>query len=63
MLCGKKSIAQKIVYGAFERLKEKTNESDILKVFNKALDNVSNEQILTLKYLGSIPKIITYYYW
>jgi hypothetical protein len=35
----------------------------IIYSFNKALDSVSNEQILTLKYIGSIPKIITYYYW
>lgn len=40
MLRGKKSIAQKIVYGAFEIMKEKTNEADILQVFHKALDNV-----------------------
>ena len=40
MLRGKKSIAQRIVYGAFEIVKQKTNETDILKVFYKALDNV-----------------------
>ena len=34
---GKKSIAEKMVYGAFEVLKKQTNEPDILKVFNKAL--------------------------
>ncbi|PIQ88374.1 MAG: 30S ribosomal protein S7 [Candidatus Omnitrophica bacterium CG11_big_fil_rev_8_21_14_0_20_42_13] len=36
---GKKSMAEKIVYGAFEKLKDKTNEPDALKVFYKALDN------------------------
>lgn len=39
MTQGKKSIAEKIVYGAFELIKKQLNESDILKVFNKALDN------------------------
>ena len=40
MLEGKKSIAEKIVYGAFEIVKKNLNEQDILKVFYKALDNV-----------------------
>jgi len=40
MLCGKKSIAERIVYGAFEIVKKNLNEQDILKVFYKALDNV-----------------------
>jgi len=39
MLEGKKSIAEKIVYGAFEIVKKNLNEQDILKVFYKALDN------------------------
>lgn len=37
---GKKSVAEKIVYGAFEIVKQKLNEQDALKVFHKALDNV-----------------------
>lgn len=40
MLQGKKSIAQGIVYGALDLIKQKTNEADVLKIFNKALDNV-----------------------
>ena len=40
MLEGKKAIAEKIVYGAFEIVKKNLNEQDILKVFYKALDNV-----------------------
>ena len=40
MTKGKKSIAEEIVYGAFEILKQKTKEEDVLKVFNKAVDNV-----------------------
>lgn len=39
MLDGKKSTARKIVYGAFDVLKEKTGENP-LEVFLKALDNV-----------------------
>ncbi len=36
---GKKSVAQKEIYKAFEIVKEKTG-SDPLKVFNTALDNI-----------------------
>ncbi|MFA5176667.1 MAG: 30S ribosomal protein S7 [Candidatus Omnitrophota bacterium] len=39
MLEGKKAIAEKIVYGAFEIVKKNLNEQDILKIFYKALDN------------------------
>ncbi len=40
MLKGKKSVAEKIVYGAFEIIKKQLNEPDVLRVFNKAIDNV-----------------------
>jgi small subunit ribosomal protein S7 len=40
MLEGKKSVAERIVYEAFEIAKKNLNEQDILKVFYKALDNV-----------------------
>ena len=36
---GKKGTAQRIVYDAFEIIKEKTNE-DAMTVFNKAMDNI-----------------------
>ncbi len=39
MYDGKKSLAQKIVYGAFDIIKEKTG-LESLDVFNKALENV-----------------------
>ena len=39
LLDGKKSIAEGIVYGAFDIIREKTN-SDPLTVFKKAMDNV-----------------------
>jgi small subunit ribosomal protein S7 len=39
MLQGKKSVAQNIVYDAFELIKQRAND-DPLKVFKKAVDNV-----------------------
>ncbi|MDP3052858.1 MAG: 30S ribosomal protein S7 [bacterium] len=40
MFEGKKSLAEKIVYQAFEQI-EKTTKEDPMKVFEKALENVS----------------------
>ena len=39
MMDGKKSLAERIVYGAFDIVEEKTGE-DPLSVFKKAMDNV-----------------------
>ena len=39
MLVGKKSVAQKIVYGAFDIIKEK-EQKDPLEVFETALNNI-----------------------
>lgn len=39
MLDGKKGLAQSIVYGAFDRIKDQTGE-DPLEVFMKALNNI-----------------------
>ena len=39
MIKGKKAIAEKMVYGAFEILQKTLNEPDVLKIFNKAIDN------------------------
>ncbi len=39
MLDGKKGVAQKICYGAFDIVKERTSQ-DPLEVFNKALENI-----------------------
>ena len=39
MLDGKKGVAQKIVYGAFERIAEKTGK-DALEVFEEAMNNI-----------------------
>ena len=37
---GKKAVAEKIVYGAFDVLSQKIQEDTPLKVFNKAIENV-----------------------
>jgi small subunit ribosomal protein S7 len=39
MLQGKKSVAERIVYGAFDRIQERTSQ-DPLNVFHEALTNV-----------------------
>ena len=39
MLDGKKAVAEKLVYSAFDIVLKNLNEQDILKVFYKALDN------------------------
>ena len=38
MLDGKKGVAQKVVYGAFDIIKEKTGQ-ETLEVFNAAIEN------------------------
>ncbi len=40
VLQGKKSVAERIVYGAFDIIKQQLNEPDVLKIFHKAIDNV-----------------------
>ena len=39
MLDGKKGVAQKVVYGAFDLIKEKT-EKEPLEVFSQAMENI-----------------------
>lgn len=39
MVCGKKSVAETIVYGALSILKDKVPSEDPLTVFNQAIDN------------------------
>ena len=39
MLDGKKGVAQKVVYGAFDLIKEKT-EKEPLEVFTQAMENI-----------------------
>lgn len=40
MLDGKKSIAEKIVYNAFEIVKEKTKTQDVVAYFEKVLESI-----------------------
>ena len=40
MLSGKKSVAEKIVYGALDKVAERSNQEP-LEIFEKALENVS----------------------
>ena len=39
MLDGKKGVAQKVVYAAFDQIKEKT-EKDPVEVFTQAMENI-----------------------
>ena len=39
MVDGKKSIAESIVYGALDIIKERTNDEDPINIFNQALEN------------------------
>ena len=41
MVDGKKSIAEKIVYGAFEQLEKKNSKEDPVETFKKVLDKVA----------------------
>ena len=51
MLDGKKGVAQKVVYGAFDIIKEKTGK-DAAEVFNAALGNVSPQLEVKARRVG-----------
>ncbi len=51
MLDGKKSTAQKILYGAFDEIKNKTEE-DPINVFERAIKNVSPSMEVRSKRIG-----------
>ena len=51
MLDGKKGVAQRIVYGAFDIIKEKTGR-DPLEVFEEAMDNVMPQVEVKAKRVG-----------
>jgi small subunit ribosomal protein S7 len=48
---GKKSLAERILYGAFEQIREKAQE-DPLKVFKKAIENVQPKVEVKSKRVG-----------
>ena len=51
MLDGKKGVAQKIVYGAFEQVAEQTGK-DALEVFDEAMNNVMPELEVKARRIG-----------
>ncbi|MCR4804743.1 MAG: 30S ribosomal protein S7 [Clostridia bacterium] len=51
MLDGKKGVAQKIVYDAFETIKAKTGE-DPMEVFNKAMSNIMPQVEVKARRIG-----------
>jgi len=40
MVSGKKSLAERIVYGALDKVKERTGKEDPVEVFEKALETI-----------------------
>lgn len=51
MVSGKKSLAQKIVYNAFNIVQEKSGE-DALKVFEKAIENIKPQLEVKTRRIG-----------
>jgi len=51
MLDGKKGVAQKIVYGAFDRIKEQTGK-DPIEVFETAMNNVMPQLEVKARRIG-----------
>ena len=51
MYDGKKSVAQKEIYRAFEIIAEKTKD-DALKIFNQAIENIKPEMEVRAKRVG-----------
>ena len=51
MLDGKKGVAQKIVYDAFETIKAKTGEEP-MEVFNKAMNNIMPQVEVKARRIG-----------
>ena len=52
MLDGKKSVAERIVYDAFDTMKKSVGTNDILTVFNKAIENVRPHVELKARRVG-----------
>jgi len=52
MWCGKKSVAQRIFYGALEIVKERVKEETPLKVFETAVENVKPVMEVRSKRVG-----------
>jgi small subunit ribosomal protein S7 len=52
MFDGKKTVAEKIVYSAFEKLRESAGTNDALSVFHKAIENVRPHVELKARRVG-----------
>ena len=52
MMDGKKSIAERVVYDAFDQLKKHVGTNDVLTVFNKAVENVRPHVELKARRVG-----------
>ena len=52
MLDGKKSVAEEVVYDAFDLMKKSTGTNDILTVFHKAIENVRPHVELKARRVG-----------
>jgi len=52
MLDGKKSVAERVVYGSFELLKKSAATNDLLTVFHKAIENVRPQVELKARRVG-----------
>ena len=52
MLDGKKSLAERIVYDAFDTMKKSVGTNDVLTVFNKAIENVRPHVELKARRVG-----------
>ena len=52
MLDGKKSVAERIVYDAFEEMRKLAGTNDLMTVFNKAIENIRPHVELKARRVG-----------
>ena len=52
MLDGKKSVSERVVYGAFDTLKKASGTNDVLTVFHKAIENIRPHVELKARRVG-----------
>ena len=52
MMDGKKSLSERIVYDAFDQMKKTTDNSDVLSVFHKAIEQVRPHVELKARRVG-----------
>ena len=49
---GKKSVSERVVYGAFDQLKKASGTNDVLTVFHKAIENIRPHVELKARRVG-----------